>query len=115
MPPYFSKSSDFTLSGPTRVGGMFLTLFILTWTILREGYNIELPQPQLPTKPPQPATQPSLPPTDKPLVGGALRMIQTLTSRYPMTFTKPQLAHLSKMSSRSGSYGTYLSLLKSRG
>ena len=42
-------------------------------------------------------------------------MIQTLASRYPMTFTKFQLAHLSKMSSRSGSYGTYLSLLKSRG
>ena len=42
-------------------------------------------------------------------------MIQTLASRYPMTFTKFQLAHLSKMSSRSGSYGTYLSQLKSRG
>jgi hypothetical protein len=52
--------------------------------------------------------------TDKPISGGALRMIQTLASRYPMTFTKSQLATLSKMSPRSGSYGTYLSLLKSR-
>jgi hypothetical protein len=42
-------------------------------------------------------------------------MIQTLAARYPMTFTKSQLATLSKMSPRSGSYGTYLSLLKSRG
>lgn len=41
-------------------------------------------------------------------------MIQTLAARYPMTFTKAQLATLSKMSPRSGSYGTYLSLLKSR-
>lgn len=32
-----------------------------------------------------------------------------------MTFAKSQLATLSKMSPRSGSYGTYLSLLKSRG
>ncbi len=42
-------------------------------------------------------------------------MVQTLASRYPMTFTKSQLATLSKMSPRSGSYSTYLSLLKSRG
>ncbi len=78
--------------------------------------NDDQVQPQqLPTEPPQPATQPSPPPSDKPLVGGALRMIQTLAARYPMTFTKSQLATLSKMSPRSGSYGTYLSLLKSRG
>lgn len=70
---------------------------------------------------PIPSATPTLPPTqwqpatDKQIVGGALRMIQTLTSRYPMTFTKSQLATLSKMSPRSGSYGTYLSLLKSRG
>ena len=42
-------------------------------------------------------------------------MVQTLASRYPMTFTKSQLATLSKMSPRSGSYSTYLALLKSRG
>jgi uncharacterized protein len=73
-----------------------------------------------PTQPISPAspilpTKRLPPPTDKQLVGGALRMIQTLASRYPMTFTKSQLATLSKMSPRSGSYGTYLSLLKSRG
>ena len=73
------------------------------------------PQPHPQTEPPQPTTQPSPPSSDKPLVGGALRMIQTLAARYPMTFTKSQLATLSKMSPRSGSYGTYLSLLKSRG
>jgi uncharacterized protein len=73
------------------------------------------PQSHQSPAPPLPAPQPSPPPSDKPLVGGALRMIQTLAARYPMTFTKPQLAHLSQMSSRSGSYGTYLALLKSRG
>ncbi len=72
-----------------------------------------------PTKIPDTAViateQVSQSPTDKPIAGGALRMIQTLATRYPMTFTKSQLATLSKMSPRSGSYGTYLSLLRSRG
>lgn len=51
----------------------------------------------------------------KPVVGGALRMLQVLVSRYPMAFTKSQLALLSNLSSKSGTYGTYLSLLKSQG
>ena len=51
----------------------------------------------------------------KPVVGGALRMLQVLASRYPMTFTKSQLALLANMSPKSGTYGTYLSLLRSQG
>ena len=55
-------------------------------------------------------------PTDKKsIVGGALRMIQVLASRYPMTFTKSQLALLASLSPKSGTYGTYLSLLRSQG
>src|SRR5437764_10858876 len=51
----------------------------------------------------------------KPIIGGALRMLQVLASRYPMTFTKSQLALLAGLSPKSGTYGTYLSLLKSQG
>jgi hypothetical protein len=49
------------------------------------------------------------------ITGGAQRMLDVLGSRYPMTFTKSQLAALTKMSPRSGTYGTYISLLKSNG
>jgi len=51
----------------------------------------------------------------KPVVGCALRMLQVLASRYPMTFTKSQLALLANLSPKSGTYGTYLSLLRSQG
>ena len=51
----------------------------------------------------------------KPIIGGALRMLQVLASHYPMTFTKSQLALLANLSPRSGTYGTYLSLLRSQG
>ncbi len=47
------------------------------------------------------------------ITGGAMRMLEVLATRYPMTFTKPQLALMAKMSPRSGSYGTYLSRLRS--
>lgn len=47
--------------------------------------------------------------------GGARRMLEVLGSRHPMTFTRSQLATLSKMSPRSGTFGTYMSLLKSNG
>lgn len=49
------------------------------------------------------------------VTGGALRMLKVLVSRYPMTFTKSQLALLSKLSPRSGTYGTYLSMLRGNG
>lgn len=52
---------------------------------------------------------------EKPLTGGALRMIKVLASRYPMQMTKTQLATFSKLSPRSGTYGTYMSLLRSGG
>jgi len=51
---------------------------------------------------------------DKPLTGGALRMLKVLVSRHPMVLTKAQMATFSKLSPRSGTFGTYLSLLKSR-
>lgn len=51
----------------------------------------------------------------KPIVGGALRMLHVLASRYPMTFTKSQLALLATLSPKSGTYGTYVSALKSQG
>ncbi len=65
-----------------------------------------------------PATGPAVadtPADTKPVVGGALRMLQVLAARYPMTFTKPQLALLANLSPKSGTYGTYLSLLRSQG
>lgn len=49
----------------------------------------------------------------KAITGGAMRMLEVLATRYPMTFTKSQLALMAKMSPRSGSYGTYLSRLRS--
>lgn len=56
-----------------------------------------------------------LPSEPKPISGGAMRMLEVLANRYPMTFTKSQLALTSKMSPRGGSYGTYLSRLRSAG
>lgn len=53
--------------------------------------------------------------TEKKITGGAQRIMQVLGARYPMTFTKSQLALLSNMSPKSGTYGTYLSLLKTQG
>jgi hypothetical protein len=52
---------------------------------------------------------------DAPIRGGALRMLKVLVSRYPIKLTKSQLATLSKLSPRSGTYGTYFSALKSNG
>lgn len=49
------------------------------------------------------------------ITGGAKRMLEVLGLRHPMTFTRTQLARLSKMSPRSGTFGTYMSLLKSNG
>jgi uncharacterized protein len=82
---------------------------------LATGNDQALTPTKAPATPVPAIKQPSSPLVDKPIVGGALRMIQTLASRYPMIFTRSQLATFSKMSPRSGSYGTYLSLLKSRG
>lgn len=53
--------------------------------------------------------------TEVKITGGAMRMLEVLATRYPMTFTKSQLALMAKMSPRSGSYGTYLSRLRSSG
>lgn len=47
--------------------------------------------------------------------GGPTRIMRVLASRYPMAFTKTQLALLANLSPKSGSYGTYLSQLKSQG
>lgn len=60
-----------------------------------------------------PVTSPSS--DTKPIVGGAMRMLHVLASRYPMTFTKSQLALLANLSPSSGTYSTYLSLLRSQG
>lgn len=49
------------------------------------------------------------------VTGGAERMLKVLAGRYPMTFTKSQLALLANMSPRSGTYGTYMSLLRRNG
>lgn len=52
--------------------------------------------------------------TRSPKEGGATRIMRVLASRYPMTFTKTQLALLANLSPKSGSYGTYLSQLRSQ-
>jgi len=49
------------------------------------------------------------------ITGGAMRMLQVLARRYPVKFTRSQLASLAILSPRSGTYGTYLSLLKTTG
>lgn len=48
------------------------------------------------------------------VTAGALRILKVLGSRYPMHFTRAQLATLSKLSPRSGTYGTYLSMLRTK-
>ncbi len=65
--------------------------------------------------PPIKPTVADIPTDKKPIVAGALRMLQVLASRYPMTLTKSQLALLANLSPKSGTYGTYLSLLRSQG
>ena len=52
---------------------------------------------------------------DKPLKKGAHRMLGVLVSRYPMKFTRAQLAALAHISSRSGTFTSYLSTLRKRG
>lgn len=42
-------------------------------------------------------------------------MLQVLVSRHPMVFTRSQLATLAYLSPRSGTFGTYLSALRSGG
>ena len=49
------------------------------------------------------------------ITGGAKRMLDILATRHPMTITKSQLALMANMSPRGGSYGTYLSRLRSAG
>lgn len=49
------------------------------------------------------------------LTGGAMRMAKVLASRYPMKMSRTQLATFSKMKPSSGTYGTYLSTLKTGG
>jgi len=52
---------------------------------------------------------------NKPVQGGAKRMLQVLVSRYPIALTKTQLGTFSKMKASGGSFGTYLSTLKGQG
>lgn len=47
--------------------------------------------------------------------GGMLRMLKTLASMYPQGYTKSQMALLSKMSPKSGTFGTYLGGLRTYG
>lgn len=49
------------------------------------------------------------------LTGGALRMAKVLASRYPMKMSKTQLATFSKMKPSSGTYGTYLAMIRTGG
>lgn len=42
-------------------------------------------------------------------------MLKVLVSRYPMVFTRSQLATLAYLSPHSGTFGTYLSMLRSGG
>lgn len=50
---------------------------------------------------------------EKPITGGALRMLKVLVSRYPIKLSRAQLATFSKMK-QSGTFGTYLSTLKTQ-
>lgn len=52
---------------------------------------------------------------ERPVQGGARRMLEVLVSRYPIELTKSQLGTFSRMKPRGGSFGTYLSTLKGNG
>lgn len=54
-------------------------------------------------------------PESKAITGGALRMLEVLVSRYPVKLSKVQLATFSKMKSSSGTFGSYMSTLKTSG
>lgn len=54
-------------------------------------------------------------PQEVKLTGGAIRMVKVLSSRYPMKMSRAQLATFSKMKPSSGTYGTYLSMIKTGG
>lgn len=95
------------------------TRVVVDDTTLRKIHEIttkalSAPATQLPSKTTFTSPTP-VEPTETKITGGAMRMLEVLASRYPMTFTKSQLALMAKMSSRSGSYGTYLSRLRSAG
>ena len=51
----------------------------------------------------------------QPVRGGASRMLDILVARYPIELTKAQLGTFAKVKPRGGSFGTYLSTLKSNG
>ena len=65
------------------------------------------------------ASLPSLLPTAKQSGSsaspGAARILQALATRYPMKFTKSQLATLAHLSARGGTYQKYLTHLKAQG
>lgn len=71
--------------------------------------------PEAESPPPLPQMQISDDNGEVKIKGGARRILEVLGSRNPMRFTRSQLATLSKLSPRSGTYGTYLSLLRSNG
>lgn len=86
--------------------------------------KIEIPkQPLRPAAPAQQTVRAYTPPPveleqtadEGELKGGAKRMAEVLTSRYPMKFNKPQLAAFAKMKRTGGTFGQYLSALRSRG
>jgi hypothetical protein len=86
-------------------------------TVLKEPVAAAVPakQPDLPT--PLPAQQETSshliqqPPVRS---DGITRILQVLASRYPMKFTRSQLATLAHLSPRSGTYSKYLTQLKTQ-
>lgn len=86
------------------------------------GKKVEIPkQPVRTVAPAQPivrvhTTKPEPVQTDEgELKGGAKRMVEILSSRYPMKFSKPQLGAFAKMRHSGGTFGQYLSALRTRG
>lgn len=53
--------------------------------------------------------------SDSQITGGALRMLEVLVTRYPMKFSKSQLGMLARVKHTGGSFGTYLSRLRTIG
>ena len=51
----------------------------------------------------------------KGITGGAIRMVQQLTRVYPTGLTEPQLSVLAKVKRSGGSFGTYLSRIRTAG
>ena len=97
--------------------GTYLSMLELRGFIRTEGNGVSITQAGLTltgVNPPNPQTQEQvISMWQESLPQGAKRMLDILVSIHPATITKQDLGREAKMSSTSGTFGTYLSILRS--